>query len=66
MRILILEDDPLLGEAMAAGLRQSGQAVEGFRDGPSADSALSGAPFDAVVLDLGLPGDDGMTWLERA
>jgi two-component system response regulator QseB len=65
MRILILEDDPLLGEAMAAGLRQSGQAVDWFRDGRSADSALSGAPFDAVVLDLGLPGDDGMTWLER-
>jgi two-component system response regulator QseB len=65
MRVLILEDDPQLGEALATGLRQLGQAVDCFRDGGRADTALSGAPYDAMVLDLGLPGTDGMEWLRR-
>ena len=65
MRVLVLEDDPQLGEALATGLRQLGQAVDWFRDGGSADTALSGAPYDALVLDLGLPGTDGMEWLRR-
>ena len=65
MRLLILEDDPLLGEALAAGLRQLGHAVDWFRDGEQADLALTGAPYDALVLDLGLPGADGMAWLRR-
>jgi two-component system, OmpR family, response regulator QseB len=65
MRLLILEDDPDLGEALAAGLRQAGHAVDWFRDGARADAALAGTPFDALVLDLGLPGTDGMTWLRR-
>jgi len=39
--------------------------VDWFRDGASADTALSGAPYDAMVLDLGLPGTDGMEWLRR-
>ena len=63
MRVLILEDDPDLGEALAAGLRQAGHAVDWFRDGAHADAALASAPYDAVVLDLGLPGTDGMSWL---
>jgi two-component system response regulator QseB len=65
LRVLILEDDPDLGDALATGLRQSGRVVDWFRDGSEADAALSGAPYDAVVLDLGLPGTDGMTWLRR-
>lgn len=65
MRLLILEDDPDLGDALAAGLRQSGHVVDWFRDGRQADSALDGAAYDALVLDLGLPGTDGMTWLRR-
>jgi two-component system response regulator QseB len=65
MRLLILEDDPDLGDALATGLRQSGQAVDWFRDGHRAEAALDGAPYDALVLDLGLPGTDGMTWLRR-
>jgi two-component system response regulator QseB len=63
MRLLILEDDPDLGDALARGLRQAGHAVDWFRDGPSADTAVDGPPYDAVVLDLGLPGADGMSWL---
>ena len=62
---MIVEDDGLLGDALAQGLRQRGHAVDWFRDGSLADAALSAAPFDAVVLDLGLPGGDGMTWLRR-
>jgi two-component system response regulator QseB len=65
MRILIVEDDPLLGEALAAGLRQLGHAVDWWRDGAAADAALALARYDAVVLDLGLPGRDGMSWLAR-
>jgi len=65
VRLLVIEDDPLLGDALAAGLRQLGHSVDWFADGASADAALAGAPYDAVTLDLGLPGTDGMTWLER-
>ena len=65
MRLLIVEDDPSLGDALAAGLRQLGHVVDWFRDGATADSALVNAPYDAVVLDLGLPGGDGMVWLGR-
>jgi two-component system response regulator QseB len=65
MRVLILEDDHDLGEALALGLRQRGHAVDWFREGQEADAALAGTPFDAVVMDLGLPGTDGMEWLRR-
>ena len=65
MRLLILEDDPQLGEALAVGLRQLDHVVDWFRDGARADAALAGAPYDAMVLDLGLPGTDGMGWLRR-
>lgn len=65
MRLLIVEDDLQLGDALATGLRQLGHAVDWFRDGTQADAALRGAPYDALVLDLGLPGNDGMHWLRR-
>ena len=65
MRLLILEDDADLGEALATGLRQSGHVVDWFRDGTQADAAIDGTPYDAMLLDLGLPGTDGMTWLRR-
>jgi two-component system response regulator QseB len=65
MRVLVLEDDPDLGEALAAGLRQAGHAVDWLREGAHADAALADTPYDALVLDLGLPGSDGMTLLAR-
>jgi two-component system response regulator QseB len=65
MRLLILEDDAQLGDAIATGLRQLGHAVDWFRDGEQADAAIGSAAFDALVLDLGLPGQDGMVWLAR-
>ena len=55
MRILLVEDDALLGDALQAGLRQAGFAVDWLRDGSAADAALRVEDFAAVVLDLGLP-----------
>lgn len=65
MRVLIVEDEVLLGQALATGLRQLGHAADWFPQGSDADGALLAAPYDAVVLDLGLPGGDGMAWLRR-
>lgn len=65
MRVLIVEDDVQLGDALASGLRQLGHVVDWFETGSAADAAISSAPYDAVVLDLGLPGRDGMVWLAR-
>ena len=55
MRILLAEDDPLLGEALAKHLTHGGHAVDWVRDGAAADAALRAQTFDLVVLDLGLP-----------
>ena len=60
MRILLVEDDAMIGEAVHAGLRRDGLAVDWVRDGEAADSALRTAEFDAVVLDLGLPRKNGL------
>ena len=65
MKLLVVEDDPQLGDALATGLRQMQHVVDWFRDGEQAHAALQGVPYDAVVLDLGLPGGDGMRWLRR-
>jgi len=59
MRVLLIEDDPLLGDALQAGLRDNGFAVEWLRDGEAGLAALDADGFDAVVLDLGLPRLDG-------
>ena len=55
MRILVVEDDALLGDAMQVGLRGLGFAVDWLRDGVAAEAALRSEAFSAVVLDLGLP-----------
>ncbi|WP_373379996.1 response regulator [Cupriavidus nantongensis] len=65
MRLLIVEDDPMLGDGLRRGLQLLDYAVDWFRNGTDADHALALAHYDAVVLDLGLPGDDGMTLLAR-
>jgi DNA-binding response OmpR family regulator len=63
MRILVVEDDALLGDALQAGLRNAGFAVDWLRDGAAAEVALRGEPFSAVVLDLGLPRLSGLDLL---
>lgn len=65
MRILLVEDDPLLGDGLAAGLRQSGFAVDWLKDGDSALAAFASERFDLAVLDLGLPKRSGMEVLHR-
>jgi two-component system, OmpR family, response regulator len=70
MRLLLVEDDAMLGSALRAGLRQDGHAVDWVRSAGEADSAWLAAgvsaPFDAVVLDLGLPDGTGLGLLGRA
>ncbi|CAH1385760.1 response regulator [Candidatus Nitrotoga sp. M5] len=65
MRILVVEDDALLGDAIQAGLRQFGYAVDWMKDGVSAELALTTEPYAAVVLDLGLPRLSGLEVLHR-
>lgn len=60
MRILLAEDDPLLGDGLQAGLRQLGFLVDWVRDGEAAERELRAQPYAAVVLDLGLPRKDGL------
>ena len=60
MRILLAEDDPLLGDGLRAGLRQLGFQVDWVRDGEAAERELRAQPYTAAVLDLGLPRKDGM------
>ena len=65
MRILLVEDDLLLGDGIKAGLAQGGFAVDWALDGRQAELALAGDEYDAIVLDLGLPKVDGMEVLRR-
>ncbi len=65
MRILLAEDDALLGDGLQAGLRQAGFDVDWVTDGIAAEHALTGAPYAALVLDLGLPRRSGDELLSR-
>ena len=65
MRILLVEDDPLLADGLARTLRKSGYLVEVAGDGRTADQWLTTESFDLTVLDLGLPGLDGSEVLQR-
>ena len=63
MRVLLVEDDRLIGEGVRAALAQDGYAVDWVRDGSSASTALEDTEFDLVLLDLGLPGMSGLDLL---
>ena len=63
MRILLAEDDNMIGTAVRDALRQDGYVVDWLRDGPRADTALSAGHYDLMLLDLGLPGKDGLAIL---
>jgi two-component system response regulator QseB len=60
MRLLLVEDDAMVGEGVLAGLRQEGFAVDWVRDGQAAELAIENDVYDLVVLDLGLPRKDGL------
>jgi len=65
MRVLIAEDDDMLAEAIARALRQSAHAVQRAATGTQADAALEATDFDLAILDLNLPGMDGLEVLRR-
>jgi two-component system response regulator QseB len=65
VRILLVEDDELLGAGVRDALERARYAVEWVQDGRMALAALHGAAFDLVVLDLGLPGLDGLEVLRK-
>ena len=65
MRVLIVEDEPQLSRQLAAALREAGYAVDCAKDGERADFLGQTEPYDAIVLDLGLPRVDGLTVLQR-
>ena len=64
MRILLVEDDPMIGAAVTDGLRGAGYAVDWTHDGDAGSRALAaGTPYALLVLDIGLPGRDGLALL---
>src|SRR5688500_4061531 len=65
MRILLVEDDEPLGEALRAGLIRDGYSLDWLKDGLSAMQALRMEKFDIVVLDLSLPGLPGLDVLRK-
>lgn len=64
MRVLLAEDDAMLGDGLQAGLRQLGFQVDWVRDGLAAERELRSNDYAAAVLDLGLPGKDGLAVLQ--
>jgi len=64
MRALVVEDDPMIGRAVVAGLHEHGYAVDWVRDGAEAQLALAHAVYDVALLDLGLPRKDGLEVLK--
>ena len=60
MRVLLVEDDPMIGRAVLAGLRDGGYAVDWAHDGAEAEIALANGVYDLALLDLGLPRRSGL------
>ena len=65
MRILLVEDDEMIGEAVADGLKGEGYAVDWVKDGNSAIIALDTTPFSLVILDLAVPAKEGLAVLNQ-
>ncbi|MGP8034596.1 MAG: response regulator [Steroidobacteraceae bacterium] len=64
MRLLLVEDDPMIGEAIRAGLKRVGLAVDWVTNTTAGSAALDAEPYELLLLDLGLPGGDGLTLLK--
>ncbi|MBI2960206.1 MAG: response regulator [Betaproteobacteria bacterium] len=65
MRVLVVEDDPMIGRAVVAGLRHGGYAVDWVRDGGEAALAIANGVYELALLDLGLPRRDGLEILKN-
>jgi two-component system OmpR family response regulator/two-component system response regulator QseB len=65
MRILLIEDDPMIGESLEEGLRQESYVIDWVRDASSSELALKRDVYDLILLDLGLPGGSGLDVLTR-
>lgn len=65
MRILLVEDDQMIAEAISLGLKNARYAVDWVNNGRTAETALNSQQYDLVLLDLGLPGQDGLTVLRH-
>lgn len=65
MRVLLVEDDRMIGEALVQALKDAAYAVDWVRDGVSASDAIETGEYEIVILDLGLPKQDGLVVLER-
>lgn len=65
MRVLLVEDDDLIALGIQAGLRARGLTVDGVRTAAQADAMLPAVHYQVVILDLGLPDEDGMSLLQR-
>jgi two-component system, OmpR family, response regulator QseB len=64
VRLLLVEDDAMIGEAIRAGLRREGFTVDWVHEAASALQVLRSEPFELLLLDLGLPGSDGLQLLK--
>ena len=64
MRVLVVEDDPMIGRAVVNGMQGAGYAVDWVRDGTAAELALGQGTYDLALLDLGLPKKDGLEVLK--
>ncbi len=65
MRLLLVEDDGVLADGILEALRESGYLVDYAKTGPEAEQILASLPYDTVILDLGLPGFDGLELIKR-
>lgn len=65
MRVLVVEDDPMIGRAVVAGLRHGGYAVDWVLDGAGAELAFANGVYELALLDLGLPRRDGLEVLKN-
>ena len=60
MRLLLVEDDEILGDGIVAGLREFSYSIDWIKDGNQFQSAIMGDQYDAIILDLNLPGASGL------
>lgn len=65
MRILLVEDDKMIAEAVSSGLKNARYVVDWVNNGNTAEQALNSQQYDLVLLDLGLPGQDGLQVLKH-